>query len=157
MNLALQEAERASEEDEVPVGAVVVFENRLIGRGYNRMKSLWDPTAHAEILAITAACQALKQSRLDGADLYVTLEPCVMCAGAIVLAKIKRLFIATSDPKTGACGSVYDVVSDKRLNHQVQLVYGIEKDRASGLLVDYFANKRLQKKTNKKVENIRVK
>lgn len=142
MSLALDQARLALDEDEVPVGAVVVMDGRLIGRGHNRTRSLCDPTAHAEILAITAACQSIGLSRLDGAELYVTLEPCAMCAGAIVLAHIKCLYYGTYDPKAGACGSVFDIPREPRLNHRVEVHAGIAADQASRLLEQFFDRKR---------------
>lgn len=138
MAIALEEANLASEEDEVPVGAVVVRDGVLLGRGHNRTRALNDPTAHAEMLAISAACQKLQSARLDNADLYVTLEPCAMCAGAIVLSRIKRLYYGADDPKAGACGSIIDVVRDPRFNHVVEVYSGIEKDAASRLLSEFF-------------------
>jgi len=138
MAQALAEAELALSEDEIPVGAVVVRDGVLLGRGHNRMRSLNDPTAHAEILAITAACNKTGDLRLDNTDLYVTLEPCAMCAGAIVLARIKRLYYGTVDPKTGACGSVFDIVREPRLNHQVEVYNGIEEEKAAELLERFF-------------------
>ncbi|MFH0765363.1 MAG: tRNA adenosine(34) deaminase TadA [Calditrichota bacterium] len=142
MNLALREAEQAFAEDEVPVGAVVVHAGQLLGRGHNQTRTLNDPTAHAEILAITAACQKLSVSRLETADLYVTLEPCAMCAGAIVLAKVSRLFYGAGDPKTGACGSVFDIVREPRLNHQVEVYPGICEKESAALLEKFFKMRR---------------
>jgi len=138
MRLALVEAERAFQEDEVPVGAVVIRDGRIIGRGHNRTEHLQDPTAHAEILAIGAAASALKSWRLEGASLYVTVEPCSMCAGALVLARVKRLVFGVRDPKAGACGSVLDVVRSARLNHRLKITEGVLADEASGLLREFF-------------------
>lgn len=142
MNLALEEARQALDENEVPVGAVVVKDNLLIGRGHNRTTALSDPTAHAEILAITAACQVLDSEHLDGADIYVTLEPCAMCAGAIVLARFSRLFFGVTDPKAGACGSVFDVVREPRLNHKVEVYSGMFSEETGKLLSDFFSGLR---------------
>ena len=122
MKLALDEAERASQRDEVPVGAVVVRDSRVIGRGHNQVESLNDPTAHAEIIAIGAAGSCLNSWRLEDATIYVTLEPCAMCAGAIVLARLERLVFAAPDPKAGACGSVLDVTGESSLNHRVNCI-----------------------------------
>ncbi len=138
MQHALAEARRADEEDEVPVGAVVVRDGRIIGRGHNRTEHLQDPTAHAEILAIGAAASAMKSWRLEGASIYVTVEPCSMCAGALVLARIKRLVFGVRDPKAGACGSILDIVRNGRLNHRVEVTEGVLADEASGLLRHFF-------------------
>ncbi len=142
MRLALLEAEAAAEEGEVPVGAVVVHEGRVIGRGRNRTESATDPTAHAEILAIGAAAAALASWRLEGATLYVTLEPCFMCAGAIVLARLERLVFGATDPKAGACVSLADVVRDPRLNHRVDVIHGVLAAESSALLEAFFRARR---------------
>lgn len=138
MAMALREAERAYEQDEVPVGAVVIFENRVIGKGYNQMEQLQDPTAHAEMIAITAAANHLQSRRLEGCTLYVTLEPCPMCAGAIVLARIPTIVFSTFDPKAGACGTLMNIVEDKRLNHVAHVVSGVLDNRSSQLLKAFF-------------------
>lgn len=138
MRAALREAERALEEEEAPVGAVLVREGRLIGRGHNRVEALQDPTAHAEIIAIGAACEAMGSRRLEGCTLYVTLEPCPMCAGAIVLARIPRLVFGASDPKTGACGSLMNLVQDDRLNHRMILTSGVLGLECGELLRAFF-------------------
>lgn len=142
MALALQQAERAYEEEEVPVGAVVVHEGRVVGRGYNQIERLSDPTAHAEILAITAAANTLGTRRLEGCTLYVTLEPCPMCAGAIVLARIPVLVFGSYDPKAGACGTLYNIVEDRRLNHTVHVVPGVLDHQCSSLLKSFFGSLR---------------
>jgi len=143
MEEALKEAELAFKEDEVPVGAVVVSpEGKIIGRGRNQIIKLCDPTAHAELLAIKSASKNLKNYRLIGCKMYVTLEPCPMCAYALVLARIEELIFATSDEKTGACGSIYNIVQDKRLNHQVRIRKGLLSERAQKLLREFFKNKR---------------
>jgi len=138
MRRALEEAGKAYDEGEVPVGAVAVWEDRVIGRGHNQTETLQDPTAHAEILAITAAANFLSSWRLEGVSLYVTLEPCSMCAGAIVNSRIKTLIFGAFDPKRGACGSLYNIVQDDRLNHRVQLVSGVLADESSELLRQFF-------------------
>jgi tRNA(adenine34) deaminase len=125
MQEALKEARQALEEGEVPVGAVIVLDGRIIGRGHNRVEALKDPTAHAEILAIGAAATYVGNWRLSDATLYVTVEPCAMCAGAIVLARLNRLVFGVRDPKSGACGSVFDIVRDHRLNHWVEVIEGV--------------------------------
>jgi tRNA(adenine34) deaminase len=138
MRVALQEANLALKKKEVPVGAVVVYQDKVIGRGHNQTETLNDPTAHAEILAIGAAANYLNSWRLSDAVLYVTLEPCAMCAGAIVLARMKKLVFGAFDPKAGACGSLYNLVKDKRLNHQVEVVPEILKEDCSALLQTFF-------------------
>jgi tRNA(adenine34) deaminase len=138
MESALREAEQAARRKEVPIGAVIVREGRIIGKGYNQIETLQDPTAHAEIIAITAAAANLGSRRLEGCTLYVTLEPCAMCAGAIVLARIPRVVFGTFDPKAGACGTLFNIVQDSRLNHRVELVSGILEPRCSALLKEFF-------------------
>ena len=146
MGLALQEAVAALVEDEVPVGAVVVHEDRIVGRGHNRRERLGDPTAHAEILALTAASEALGSWRLAGATLYVTLEPCAMCAGALVNARVARVVFGAEDPKAGACGSLFDIVRDPRLNHRLEVTAGVRAGEGGSLLTAYFREKRAKGK-----------
>jgi len=146
MRLALAEAQKAFEEGEVPVGAVVVQEGRLLGRGHNRIERLKDPTAHAEMIAISAAAESLGHPRLNEAAIYVTIEPCPMCADAIVLARLKRLVYGARDPKAGACGSLYDITNDSRLNHKVEVVTGVLESECSQMLSDFF--KMLRSKTS---------
>jgi len=142
MGRALKLAEEAFENDEVPVGAVIVHENKIIGRGYNQRQMLSDPTAHAEILAITAAAEAMNDWRLSGTTLYVTLEPCVMCAGAIILARIDRVVYAARDPKAGAVESLYKILSDDRLNHPPEICSGVMEQHASSRLIEFFRKQR---------------
>jgi len=142
MGQALREAEAALETEDVPVGAVIVHEGHIIGRGRNQRELLQDPTAHAEMIAITAAAEALRSWRLIGCTLYVTLEPCTMCAGAMVNARIDRVVFGAVDPKAGACGSVYNVVEDARLNHRVQLTSGVLVQQCGDLLREFFARQR---------------
>ncbi|MHC4067766.1 MAG: tRNA adenosine(34) deaminase TadA [Planctomycetota bacterium] len=142
MRAALVEAAAAAQAEDVPVGAVVVHGGRLIGRGHNQKERLRDPTAHAEMLAITAAATARGDWRLTGCTLYVTLEPCAMCAGAIVLARIDRLVFGATDPKTGACGSVYSLVGDAQANHRVAVVRGVLELESSLVLQEFFARQR---------------
>ena len=146
MAYALREARKAADEGEVPVGAVIVHEGQIIGRGHNRTESLNDPTAHAEILAIGAAAEAIGDWRLRGTTLYVMLEPCFMCAGAIVLARIDRLVFGATDPRAGACVSLADVTNDPRLAHQVEVVHGIGAKEAIGVLQEFFAKRRAEEK-----------
>lgn len=142
MGVALREAENAYRIGEVPVGAVIVFNNQLIGRGFNQTEKLKDPTAHAEILAITSACQAVGDWRLDGAQLYCTLEPCSMCSGAAVLARIEKIIFGASDPKFGACGSIFNIPVDPRLNHRIQLEGGVMAEESAELMRSFFKNVR---------------
>jgi tRNA(adenine34) deaminase len=138
MELAIAEAERAAVEGEVPVGSVIVHEGMVIGKGHNRTEALADPTAHAEILAITAAANHQETWRLDQCTCYSTLEPCAMCAGALVLARVERLVFGAKDPKFGACMSLYNIVQDIRLNHQMEVVPGILEERISDLMKSFF-------------------
>ena len=142
MGQALREAEAALETQDVPVGAVIVHQGHIIGRGRNQRELLQDPTAHAEMIALTAAAEALGSWRLIGCTLYVTLEPCTMCAGAMVNARIDRVVFGAVDPKAGACGSVYNVVEDTRLNHRVQLTSGVLAQQCGDLLREFFARQR---------------
>lgn len=142
MELALREAEQAYKRKEVPIGAVIVHDGMIIGRGYNQIESLKDPTAHAEMIAITAAATHLENRRLENCTLYVTLEPCAMCAGAIVLARIPRLVFGARDPKAGACGTLYNIVQDERLNHRVDLVGSVLAERCGGVLKEFFVKVR---------------
>ena len=143
MKLALREAERAYEEKEVPVGAVVVRDGIVLGKGHNMVEQLKDPTAHAEMIAITAACSAAGDKRLDGCTLYVTLEPCPMCAGAIVWSRLTRLVFGAFDEKAGSCSTLYNIPRDRRLNHLVEVVSGILAEDSAALLRSFFAERRL--------------
>lgn len=139
---ALKAAADAAEAGEVPVGAVIYHRDRLIARAYNQREMLQDPTAHAEVLAITQAAAALESWRLDDCVMYVTLEPCAMCAGALVLARINRLVYGADDPKAGACGSVLDVLGCERLNHTVEVRKGVLAEPCGQLLRDFFRERR---------------
>lgn len=141
MRLAITQARKADRADEVPVGAIIVRDGVILGRGYNRRESRQDVTLHAEMTAIRQACRRLGSWRLDGCDLYVTLEPCIMCAGAIVQARIRTLYYGADDPKTGACGSITDVFS-LRQNHQVAVQSGLLASECSVLLKDFFRRRR---------------
>lgn len=143
MQLALREAKKAFDEDEVPIGAVVVCDNKIIGRGYNQIERLQDPTAHAEMIAITAAANHLESRRLAECTLYVTLEPCPMCAGAIVQARIPTLVFGAYDPKAGACGTLYNIVQDNRLNHQPHVISGVCDRESEELLKGFFGRVRM--------------
>ena len=142
MSAALQEAEEALEHDEVPVGAVVVFEDKIIGRGYNQVEKLKDATAHAEMIAITAAENHLGDWRLTDCDIYITVEPCLMCTGAILSSRIKRIYFSVFDPKFGACGSVYNVAQEGKVNHKVEVFSGLLEQESSLLLQEFFKKKR---------------
>ena len=142
MNDALREAKKAFDKDEVPVGAVIVYKGTVIARAHNQIKLLKDPTAHAEMIAITQAANFLQNERLIGCSMYVTIEPCSMCAGAMILARIEELVYAADDPKTGACGSVEDIINNKKLNHKVKVKKGILEREAGSLLKEFFRRKR---------------
>jgi tRNA(adenine34) deaminase len=139
---AIAEAEKALDAGDVPVGAVIVHNDRIIGRGHNQRELLQDPTAHAEMIALTAAAAELGTWRFTDCTIYVTLEPCPMCAGALVQARINRLVFGADDPKAGACGSMYNIVEDDRLNHLVKVDRGIMGDECAQLLKDFFAAQR---------------
>lgn len=142
MKEALKLAEQAFLQDEIPVGAVVVYENRIVGKGYNQVEMLNDPTAHAEILAISSACSTLNEKYLSECTLYVTLEPCMMCAGAAVWSKIPQIVFGAMDVKAGGCGSVFNISSNKKLNHRAEIIQGVMEDEASALLKRFFKQKR---------------
>jgi tRNA(adenine34) deaminase len=143
MELALEEAGLAAAADEVPVGAVIVsFDKGIIARAHNQRELLKDPTAHAEMIAITQAAQALSSWRLENCVLYVTLEPCPMCAGAIVQARLPIVVYGAADPKAGACDTLYQITCDSRLNHRAQVIRGVLADRCAAVLSDFFAAKR---------------
>lgn len=142
MFTALQEAERALDADEVPVGAVIVYENKIIGRGYNQIERLKDPTAHAEMIAITAASNHQGNWRLNNCDIYVTLEPCVMCTGALLAARMNSIFFSSFDTKYGACGSLYNLAEEGKYNHKIKLYSGIYSAESENLLKNFFLKKR---------------
>jgi tRNA(adenine34) deaminase len=142
MRLAIREAERALEHDDVPIGAVVVHEGEVVGAGHNEREVRQDPTAHAEVLALRQAATALGSWRVLDSVLYVTLEPCAMCAGAIVLARVPRVVYGTDDPKAGAAGSVLDVLGHARLNHRPELAGGLLAAECAALLTDFFGTRR---------------
>jgi len=142
MRLAIEAAKIAEENGDVPIGVVIVYQNRIIAKAYNQREQLNDPTAHAEIIALTQAAAALETWRLTGCTIYVTLEPCPMCAGALVLARIDRLVFGCADPKTGACGSLYNIVQDSRLNHRLEVTAGILEQECCRLLQNFFQQRR---------------
>lgn len=135
-------AEQALDEDEVPVGAIIVKDDEIIGKGYNQVQRLNDPTAHAEILAISAACANIGEKYLSGCTMYVTLEPCPMCAGALVWSKIDRLVYGAQDARTGACGSLFNLAANQKLNHQAEVIQGIMEKDSEHLLKSFFAKRR---------------
>ena len=145
MSRALERARRAAEFGEVPVGALVVRDGEILGAGCNGTERDQDPTAHAEMIAIRQAAEAIGSRRLQDTALYVTLEPCAMCAGAIVLARIPRLFFGACDPKAGACGTLRDVVRDRRLNHTCEVVGGVLESECAGLLREFFSDLRSER------------
>lgn len=142
MREAMKLARRAADEDEVPVGAVIVHGRDIIARAYNQVERLKDPTAHAEMIAITQAANHLGGKWLHDCVMYVTIEPCSMCAGALVLARIEKVFYGASDVKTGACGSVVDILRHPALNHQVEVMGGMLQDECSALMSEFFKKKR---------------
>jgi tRNA(adenine34) deaminase len=147
MGRALEMASRASVEDEVPIGAVIIDSGRrVIAAAHNQREQLRDPTAHAEMIAITQAAESVGDWRLEGCTLFVTLEPCPMCAGAILLSRIPRVVYGASDPKAGACRSLYRLLEDSRLNHRCEVITGVMEQRCAAILTDFFRTKRSQGK-----------
>jgi len=145
MEEALRQAGLAAEAGEVPVGAVILKDGKILARAYNQVELLKDATAHAEMIALTSAASALDNWRLEGCDVVVTLEPCAMCAGAMVNSRVARIVYGAPDPVAGACGTVFDVVSDTRLNHRIPVVKGVLADRSGALLKDFFRSRRIEK------------
>jgi tRNA(adenine34) deaminase len=145
MNEALKEARKAFARDEVPVGAVIVRGREVIARAHNQVELLKDPTAHAEMIALTQATNFLGSKWLQDCTLYVTIEPCSMCAGALVLARLKKVFFGAKDPKTGACGSVINIVEHQKLNHHLEVEGGVLEDECGALLSEFFKKKRKKK------------
>ncbi|MFZ1292410.1 MAG: nucleoside deaminase [Melioribacteraceae bacterium] len=142
MYSALQEAELAFEKDEVPIGAVVVYNNKIIGRGHNQTQLLNDSTAHAEMIAITAASNYLNNKYLNDCDIYITVEPCIMCSGAILLSRIKNVYFGAFEPKLGAAGSIYNLLSNNKYNIEVNVFSGIYSEESQQLLQSFFLKKR---------------
>ncbi len=150
MRMALREAERGAREGEVPVGAVIVLDRKVIGRAHNRPIRLHDPSAHAEVLALRRASRKLRNYRLEGCDLYATIEPCAMCVGAIVHARIGRLIYGARDVKAGACGTALRVLNHRKLNHRVELHGGVFAAECAGVIQEFFRKRR---KLHKKPES----
>jgi tRNA(adenine34) deaminase len=144
MKYAIDQANIAEENGDVPIGAVIVYQNQIIAKACNQRELLNDPTAHAEIIALTQASEYVGSWRLEGCTIYVTLEPCCMCAGALVLARIERLVYGCVDPKTGAAGSLYNIVQDERLNHRLEVTSGILSEQCSLVLQDFFRRRRIE-------------
>ena len=142
MKLAIEQARIAEENGDVPIGAIIVHKNQIIGKAYNQREQLKDPTAHAEIIALTQAAAALENWHLNGCTMYVTLEPCPMCAGALVLSRMDRLVYGCDDPKTGAVKSLYNIVTDGRLNHRLEVTSGVLADECTKQLQDFFQHRR---------------
>jgi len=146
MGVAIESAKIAEDNGDVPIGAVIVREGKIIAKAYNQREQLQDPTAHAEIIALTQAAAAVENWHLDGCTMYVTLEPCCMCAGALVLSRMDRLVFGCRDPKAGACGSLYNIVADERLNHRLEVTAGVLEGECSELLQVFFARRRIENK-----------
>jgi len=144
MKTAIKQAKIAEENGDVPIGAVIVYKNQIIGKAYNQREQLKDPTAHAEIIALTQAAAFVESWRLNDCTIYVTLEPCPMCAGALVLSRMDRLVYGCDDPKTGACKSLYNIVQDERLNHQLEVTSGVLAEECSKLLQEFFLRRRIE-------------
>ena len=152
MKQALKEAEKARKKDEAPIGAVIVHNDVIIARGHNERELRQDPTLHAEMTAVRKASRKLGTWRLNECDIYVTLEPCAMCAGALVQTRIRRLFIGARDPKAGAAGSVIDIPGVDKFNHHIEVIYGILEDQCSQILKDFFRELRERKKQEQQVD-----
>jgi len=148
LRAAITAAKIAEENGDVPIGAVIVYQNRIIAKAYNQREQLQDPTAHAEIIALTQAAAALENWHLNGCTMYVTLEPCPMCAGALVLSRMDRLVYGCDDPKTGACKSLYNIVTDGRLNHRLEVTSGVLQEQCREQLQEFFAKRRIENKDN---------
>lgn len=146
MKEALKEARKADEKEEIPVGAVIVKDGKVIARGYNIKEEKTDTTKHAEMIAIQKASKKLKTWRLTDCEMYVTLEPCAMCAGALIQTRMKKVYIGTMDPKTGACGSVLNLLKDYKFNHNVEVEYDIMKEDCEKILKDFFKRLRIKRK-----------
>lgn len=148
MNAALQEATKAFEQDEIPVGAIVTYQNKIIGRGYNQVEKLKDPTAHAEMIAITSAANYLGDWRLNECSLFVTLEPCIMCSGAILNSRISEIYFGCFDTKSGAFGSRYNLIEENNLNHKIKIYSGLLAEESSNLLKEFFNKIRIKQSSS---------
>ena len=152
MRIAIEQAKIAEENGDIPIGAVIVYKNQIIAKAYNQREQLADPTAHAEIVALTQAAAFVESWRLNGCTMYVTLEPCPMCAGALVLARVDRLIYGCDDPKAGACKSLYNIVQDERLNHRLEVTSGVLQEQCRQQLQEFFSRRREENKKNNKQE-----
>ena len=150
MKMAIEQAQIAEENGDVPIGTVIVYKDQIIAKAYNQRQQLNDPTAHAEIIALTQAAAFLESWRLNGCTMYVTLEPCPMCAGALVLGRLDRLVYGCDDPKTGACKSLYNIVQDERLNHKLEVTSGVLEEQCREQLQEFFTRRREENKNNNK-------
>ena len=148
MKIAIDQAAIAEENGDVPIGCIIVYENQIIAKAYNQRQQLNDPTAHAEIIALTQAAEFIGNWRLHGCCIYVTLEPCPMCAGALVLARMDRLVYGCDDPKTGAVKSLYNITTDERLNHRLEVTTGVLADECSAQLSGFFQKRRVENKNS---------
>jgi len=148
MRMAIEAATLARENGDVPIGALIVHKGQIVAKAYNQREQLQDPTAHAEIIALTQAAAAVGSWRLDGCTIYVTLEPCCMCAGALVLGRIERLVYGCDDPKAGAVKSLYNIVQDERLNHRIEVISGVLEEECREQLQGFFEKRRIEKKNN---------
>lgn len=148
MQAAIRQAQIAKDNGDVPIGCVIVYEGQIIAKAYNQREQLNDPTAHAEIIGLTQAAEHIGNWRLHGCTIYVTLEPCPMCAGALVLGRLDRLVYGCGDPKTGAVKSLYNITTDDRLNHKLEVESGVLAEECSAMLSDFFAKRRQQNKGN---------
>jgi len=156
MREALNEALKAGEENEVPIGCVVVIDGHVISRGHNQTEKLNDATAHAEMIALTSAANYLGNWRLQNATVYVTIEPCIMCASAMVLSRVKRIVFGARDPKFGGCGSIFDIANDKRLNHRITVAEGVLKEEAVEMMKNFFKKKRKKAGARSKASDCHV-
>jgi len=152
MRIAIEQAKIADENGDIPIGAVIVYKNQIIAKAYNQREQLADPTAHAEIIALTQAAAFVESWRLNGCTMYVTLEPCPMCAGALVLSRMDRLVYGCDDPKAGACKSLYNIVTDGRLNHRLEVTNGVLQEQCRQQLQEFFSQRRQENKKNNKQE-----
>ena len=152
MRIAIEQAKTAEENGDIPIGVVIVYKNQIIAKAYNQREQLRDPTAHAEIIALTQAAAFVESWRLNGCTMYVTLEPCPMCAGALVLARVDRLVYGCDDPKAGACKSLYNIVQDERLNHRLEVTSGVLQEQCRQQLQEFFSQRREENKKNNKQE-----
>jgi len=152
MRIAIEQAKIAEENGDISIGAVIVYKNQIIAKAYNQREQLADPTAHAEIVALTQAAAFVESWRLNGCTMYVTLEPCPMCAGALVLSRMDRLVYGCDDPKAGACKSLYNIVQDERLNHRLEVTSGVLQEQCRQQLQEFFSRRREENKKNNRQE-----